>query len=240
MESSGAVEVENFKTYAIGDIHGAYKALIRCLERSKFDYQNDRLIVMGDVVDGYPDVKQCIDELLKVKHCDYILGNHDLWALDWALKGLTPEIWTTQGGSQTMASYDGGPMPQVHIDFLRNAHLWLEIGDQLFVHGGFNPDARLQKQNAAFLTWDRSLLTMAWRRHHTKPDHKFGSYRDIFLGHTTTETYKTLEPVHVCNVWDIDTGAGWSGKLTIIDVESKEYWQSDLSSDLYGGTPNKL
>ena len=72
----------------------------------------------------------------------------------------------------------------------------------------------------------------AWRRHHAKPDHKFGPYRDIFIGHTTTETYKTLEPVHVCNVWDIDTGAGWSGKLTIIDVESKEYWQSDLGDKL--------
>ena len=43
------------KTYAIGDIHGAYKALIQCFERSKFDYKNDRLIVMGDVCDGYPE-----------------------------------------------------------------------------------------------------------------------------------------------------------------------------------------
>ena len=51
------------KTFAIGDIHGAYKALVQCLERSKFDYDNDRLIVMGDVVDGYPDVKRCFDEL---------------------------------------------------------------------------------------------------------------------------------------------------------------------------------
>ncbi len=234
------MEVKNHKTYAIGDIHGAYKSLMQCLERSKVDYNNDRLIVMGDVVDGYPDVKQCFDELLKIKHCDWVIGNHDMWALNWALRGDKPEIWTTQGGTQTMASYNGGPMPQAHIDFLRNAHLWLEIGDQLFVHGGFNPDAKLQKQTAEFLTWDRSLLTMAWRRHHTKPGHKFGSYRDIFIGHTTTETYKTLEPIHVCNVWDIDTGAGWSGKLTIIDVETKKYWLSELSSDLYGGTPDWL
>lgn len=240
MEAIGAVEVNNSKTYAVGDIHGAYKSLVQCLERSKFDYNNDHLIVMGDVVDGYPDVKQCFDELLKIKHCDLVIGNHDVWALNWALRGDKPEIWTTQGGTQTMASYNGGPMPQAHIDFLRNAHLWLEVGDQLFVHGGFNPDAKLQKQTAEFLTWDRSLLTTAWRRHHAKPDHKFGLYKDIFIGHTTTETYKTLEPIHVCNVWDIDTGAGWAGKLTIIDVDTKKYWQSDLSSDLYGATPNRL
>ena len=54
------------KTYAIGDIHGAYKALIQCFKRSKFDYKQDRLIVMGDVCDGYPYVRQCIDEFLRV------------------------------------------------------------------------------------------------------------------------------------------------------------------------------
>ena len=50
MEAIGAMEVNKQKTYAIGDIHGAYKSLVQCLERSKFDYNNDRLIVMGDVV----------------------------------------------------------------------------------------------------------------------------------------------------------------------------------------------
>jgi len=34
------------KTYAIGDIHGAYKAMMQCFERSKFNYEQDRLIVM--------------------------------------------------------------------------------------------------------------------------------------------------------------------------------------------------
>jgi len=42
MEGSGAVEVMPLKTYAIGDIHGAFKALIQCFERSKFDYKKDR------------------------------------------------------------------------------------------------------------------------------------------------------------------------------------------------------
>ena len=110
------------KVFAIGDIHGAYKALVQCLERSGFDYEKDRLIVLGDVCDGYSGVKQCIDELLRIKHCDFIIGNHDLWTLDWAKQGDMPEIWTSQGGNQTIASYGGGPMPQEHIDFLKNAH----------------------------------------------------------------------------------------------------------------------
>lgn len=228
------------KTYAIGDIHGAYKAMMQCFERSKFDYKKDRLIVMGDVCDGYPEVRQCIDELLKIKHCDLIIGNHDMWALDWALRGDKPEIWTKQGGDRTMASYDGGPMPQTHIDFLKSGHLWLEVGNKLFVHAGFVPDLPLEQNSAQVLVWDRDLLKDAWEAANYRREAQITKYDDIFIGHTTTELYRTLEPIHVCNVWDLDTGAGWSGKLTIMDIDTKEYWQSELSKDLYGGLPNQL
>ncbi|MFA5117874.1 MAG: metallophosphoesterase [Candidatus Omnitrophota bacterium] len=228
------------KTFAIGDIHGAYKAMTQCFERSKFDYKKDRLIVMGDVCDGYPEVRQCIDELLKIKHCDLIIGNHDMWALDWALRGDKPEIWTKQGGDRTMASYNGGPMPQTHIDFLKSGHLWLEVGNKLFVHAGFVPDLPLEQNSAQVLVWDRDLLKDAWEAANYRREVQITKYDDIFIGHTTTEIYRTLQPIHVCNVWDLDTGAGWSGKLTIMDVDTKEYWQSDLSKDLYGGTPDTL
>jgi len=228
------------KTYAIGDIHGAYKAMMQCFERSKFDYKKDRLIVMGDVCDGYPDVRQCIDELLKIKYCDLIIGNHDQWALDWALRGDKPEIWTKQGGDRTMASYNSGPMPQTHIDFLKSGHLWLEVGNKLFVHAGFVPDLPLEQNSAQVLVWDRDLLKDAWEAANYRREAQITKYDDIFIGHTTTELYRTLEPIHVCNVWDLDTGAGWSGKLTIMDVDTKEYWQSELSKDLYGGLPNQL
>ncbi|MFH1504171.1 MAG: metallophosphoesterase [Candidatus Omnitrophota bacterium] len=228
------------RTFALGDIHGAYKAMMQCFERAKFDYKKDRLIAMGDVCDGYPEVKQCIDELLKVKQCDLVIGNHDMWALDWALKGDMPEIWTRQGGNRTIASYNGGHMPREHIEFLKGGQLWLERGDQIFVHGGFNPDISLKSHNAQTLVWDRTLLDMAWKKQMDGHNSQLGKYKDIFVGHTTTELYKTLQPIHACNVWNLDTGAGWSGKLTIMDVDLKEYRQSDLTKDLYGGLPNTL
>ena len=48
------------RTFALGDIHGNYKALKQCLERSNFDYDNDTLIFLGDVCDGWTDVYKCI------------------------------------------------------------------------------------------------------------------------------------------------------------------------------------
>ncbi|MDO8662951.1 MAG: hypothetical protein Q7K98_07025 [Candidatus Omnitrophota bacterium] len=130
-------------------------------------------------------------------------------------------------------------MPKAHVDFLKNGHLWLEVDGQIFVHGGFNPDIPLSSHSAQTLVWDRMLLDAAWKKHLTGKECRVGSFKDIFIGHTTTELYNTLKPIHACNVWDIDTGAGWSGKLTIMDVDTKEYWQSDLTPDLYGGVPGR-
>jgi serine/threonine protein phosphatase 1 len=228
------------KTYVVGDIHGAYRALLQCFQRSGFDTKNDRLILIGDVCDGYPEVRQSIGELLKIKHCDLVMGNHDMWALDWALYGDKPEIWTSQGGDRTIASYNGGPMPTAHIDFLKNGQLWIERDGQVFVHGGFNPDISLSSHSAQTLVWDRILFDMAWKMQVEGRKHKLGRYKDIFVGHTPTELYNTLQPIHVCNVWNIDTGAGWSGRLTIMDVDTKEYWQSDLTPDLYDGMPGRI
>jgi len=61
-----------------------------------------------------------------------------------------------------------------------------------------------------------------------------GAYKEIYLGHTTTQEFRSMLPLHFCNVWALDTGAGWSGKLTIMDVDTKQYWQSDLTPVLYG------
>ncbi len=35
------------KTFAIGDIHGAFKAMMQCFERSRFDYDQKMQKVQG-------------------------------------------------------------------------------------------------------------------------------------------------------------------------------------------------
>jgi serine/threonine protein phosphatase 1 len=223
------------KTFVVGDIHGAYKALRQCLERSGFDYAQDRLIALGDVCDGYPEVHLCIDELLKIKHQDYILGNHDLWVLDWALEGNKPEVWTSQGGKGTLASYKDQPMPEAHINFLKKAHRWVIVENKVFVHGGFNPMFELSQQNGDKFVWDRDLLLNARDMSLQDNNHKFSIYEEIFVGHTPVQNFKSNLPQHFCNVWALDTGAGWMGPLTIMDIHTKEYWQSDPTSTLYEG-----
>src|SRR3989338_3746246 len=104
------------KRFVIGDIHGGHRALLQCLKRSKFDPQKDLLISLGDLCDGWPDVHQVIDELLRIKNLTLILGNHDEWALRWIKNGWTEDIWISQGGLATMESYrhDRSCVPASH------------------------------------------------------------------------------------------------------------------------------
>ncbi len=34
-----------------------------------------KTFAIGDICDGYPEVRQCIDELLKIRHCDLVIGS---------------------------------------------------------------------------------------------------------------------------------------------------------------------
>ena len=223
------------KRFVIGDIHGGHKALVQCLERSKFDLAKDFLISLGDICDGWPEVDKVIDELLRVQNLKVVLGNHDAWTLQWIQDGWEEDIWTSQGGLATMQSYqlDRRHVPESHVHLLQNAVLFIELDNKLFVHGGINPSLGMAKQDPELLMWDRDLLNDAIRISKITSEHRYGKWDDIFVGHTTTEVYQTLKPIHACNVWAVDTGCGWSGKLTIMDIDSHEYWQSDLVPGLY-------
>jgi serine/threonine protein phosphatase 1 len=229
------------RRFVIGDIHGGHKALIQCLERSGFDRQKDWLVSLGDICDGWPQVRQTVDELLKLKHFKMVLGNHDQWTLRWMENGWREDIWTSQGGFATMGSYgfDRESVPQSHRNLFARAPLYLEWDNKLFVHGGIDPSVEMTRQDPELLVWDRDLLAGAVRMSKTDPSFRYGVWDDIFIGHTTTECYRTTVPIHACNVWAIDTGGGWSGPLTIMDIDSHQYWQSDPVPKLYPECPGR-
>lgn len=226
----------------IGDIHGAYKAMLQVFDRAKFDYDKDRLFVIGDVVDGWPETKQCIDELLKVKNLVFIIGNHDIWAWDWMEDGQMPKIWLTQGGKETIQSYGLSwygerikpEVPLEHIQFFKKGVPYFVTEDnKLFVHGGFDYTNPIEKQGWKALTCDRTLFEKAQEQHQKLgAGTKLTPYNEVFIGHTETTTYST-SPVKFCEVWNVDQGAGFKGKLTLMDIDTKEFWSSNQVKTLY-------
>ncbi len=216
--------------FVISDIHGAYKALLQCFERSGFDKNKDLLICLGDVCDGYTQVKECFDHLLTVKNLVYLLGNHDLWCLDWAKTGNTPDIWLSQGGSSTINSYKGS-FDAEHYKLLKNAKWYYLIDNMMFVHGGFDTGRTLEKQTIETFAWDRSLVFEAYTKKTSKKI--ITGFDKVFVGHTPTINFNSQVPIRFCEVLLTDTGAGWGQKLSMINIDTGKVFQSDPVFNLY-------
>jgi serine/threonine protein phosphatase 1 len=77
----------------MGDIHGANLALQQCLERAGFDKANDVLIQLRDVTDGCPQVYECVEALMEIKHLVAIKGNHDDWFNTFIKTDFHPCHW---------------------------------------------------------------------------------------------------------------------------------------------------
>ncbi len=243
------------RTFVLGDVHGAHKALVQVLKKSRLDPENDRLICLGDISDRNPGVVECFDEIMKIKDLVYILGNHDWWLLQWFIQESTPEVWIKQGGDASMASYERLTSEQKqqtinrHRGLLERAlYYYQDPEKRLFVHGGFDHHLPIDLQTLAHgefseYTWNRSLIktALSWHRQNLSNSKeqkqsplRFEEYEEIFIGHTSTQRIDpALRPVQLTNLWALDQGAGWEGKLTLMDVDTHEYWQSDPVEELY-------
>lgn len=224
------------RTFVIGDIHGAYRALKQCLERSGFDYTHDHLVSLGDVCDGWPETRQSIDELLKIKKLTYILGNHDYWTLEWMKYGIADKVWLTQGGKATVQSYNNTPDP-THQTFLEKALPYYILDNSLFVHAGIDPLQPITQQSIDTFLWDRNLARMAFDFYDRAIALMLTDYDEVYIGHTPIPFRK---PVMGGGVWLMDTGAGWSGVLSMMNIETKEVFQSDPVPELYPGKRGRM
>jgi serine/threonine protein phosphatase 1 len=249
------------RTFVMGDIHGGYRALLQCLQRSGFQYDRDTLIQLGDVTDGYADVFACVEELLKIRHLVAIKGNHDDWFFEFLQTGIHPRNWT-QGGEGTLRSYllaagkeEALPIaghihplllspynvPATHLHFFEQQRLYyIDANNNCFVHGGFNREESFYLQEPSVYYWDRQLWLEALSYQAAGKNRKQRgvfkmrtAFKEIFIGHTRTVIWDTDKPMKAANVYNVDTGGGGGGRLTIMDIYSKECWQSDPVNDLY-------
>ena len=233
------------RTYVIGDIHGAVKALRQLIERIKLQ-KDDKFIFIGDYVDGWSESAQVIDYVMDMDSkfdCIFIKGNHDAWCETWLDTGAIDEFWQRIGGQSTMDSYRevSETKKAEHLTFFRKMKMYyIDEMNRLFVHGGFTSTENITKErHPSNYYWDRTLWEVAVSIDPTLPKEsklypkRLAMYKEIYIGHTPTLYYDITIPMHGANVWNVDTGAGFMGRITALDIESKEYVQSDVCQSLY-------
>ncbi|SFN22882.1 serine/threonine protein phosphatase 1 [Paenimyroides ummariense] len=232
-------------TFVIGDIHGGLKALQQVLNRANVT-TNDKLIFLGDYVDGWSETPAVLDFLIDLSatySCVFMQGNHEEMLLKWLKKEDDNELWRFHGGEVTVQSYQNIPLRTIekHISFLEKLNeYYIDDKNRLFVHAGFT-----HLKGVAFeyfrgmFWWDRTLWETAMAvdgnlsADNVRYPQRLKLYKEIYVGHTPVIRFGASAPMNFANVWNVDTGAAFTGKLSILNVDTKEYWQSDSLPDLY-------
>ncbi|EDM44357.1 serine/threonine protein phosphatase [unidentified eubacterium SCB49] len=233
------------RTFVVGDIHGGLKALVQVLERTPYS-KKDRFIFLGDYVDGWSDSAPVISFLLKFSEhqkCIFLRGNHDELLTGYLETGEANPMWLEHGGVSGKESYDALSEndKQHHILFFRNLeNYFIDKKNRLFCHAGFaNIYGPEHEYYSNTVYWDRTLWEMvcsldpSLSPEDSKYPKRLKNFKEIYIGHTPTTKIDRTVPTNFANVWNIDTGAAFLGPLTILDIDSKEFWQSDAVAQLY-------
>ncbi|WP_246723725.1 metallophosphoesterase family protein [Rhizobium sp. ARZ01] len=222
--------------YAIGDVHGCFREMLEAEARIRDDLgqtAGEALIVyLGDYVDRGPDSALVLDHLTR-SHDDgltriTLCGNHDDTFLQFIRDPVERIYWlgSNFGGEATLASYgiDLGDIllsdfesakssaklrrfiPARHIMFLAGLPIFLAARDYLFVHAGVRPGIPLEAQDDEDLLWIRDpFLTI---------ESKLPVV--VVHGHTPCS-----EPEFAAGRIGIDTGCFFTGRLTVLKVDSE-------------------
>ena len=232
-------------TYVIGDIHSGLKALEQVLERAKVT-PKDHLIFLGDYVDSWSDAFETVEFLIaldKSHQCTFIRGNHDELCRKWMLTNEENPQWLAHGGTATRASYlkAGKSKWEAHLDFLASLkNNYLDTENRLYLHAGFtNLNGIAYEYFEQSFYWDRTLWELATaidpnlREGDAGFPKRLTHYKEIYIGHTPLSKTGHATPKRGADVWNIDTGAAFKGPLTLMDVATKAFWQSDPVQSFY-------
>lgn len=234
------------KTVVIGDIHGGLRALRQVIERASLP-SGTTYIFMGDYVDGWSESAETIRFLIEFGRenpCIFLRGNHDELLYDYLKHDDKKETWLLHGGASTVANYQNISEQEIeeHLVFLENLKNYYidSSSNRLFVHAGFfSMHGPQYEYFPNLMYWDRSLWEMvcAMDSSISKDDprypHRLRHFNEIFIGHTPVTRIGSEVPVKFATVWNVDTGAGFKGRLTMMDVDSHTIWQSDPVYLLY-------
>lgn len=231
----------------IGDVHSGVRALEQLLERAHVS-SDDHLIFLGDYVDGWSTAVETVDFLFDLKskgNCTLIRGNHDELCREWMLSQKENAQWLAHGGTATRNSYLNADKTiwEKHLEFYANLeNYFLDDDNRLYLHAGFTnlKGVEFEYFDPLFY-WDRTLWELARALNpnlesgHKDFPKRLQHYKEIFIGHTPISKTEVVVPKNGANVWNIDTGAAFKGCLTAMDVETKEFWQSDPVHTFYPG-----
>ena len=143
--------------YLVSDIHGNKQDFMNLLKKIRFNRENDRLIIMGDVVDRGPDgieLLYYIKSYLEDKSMELLMGNHELFLIMYLKGELSENKWSNFGGKETLNVVKTMSIDEKDklLKFLEALPYYTEIsssflGDTVVTHTGIDCDNYVINKN---------------------------------------------------------------------------------------------
>lgn len=221
------------RTILIGDIHGSDRQFAALLEKVNFSRSNDRLILLGDLIDRGPDSYSVIQRVVWLKksmkeRLIILRGSHEMLLLDRSsLKSAL--LWRMVGRASTVRSF------RERGDDLFQYSQWIEENTVLFfedeafqcAHAAIKREPISENDEytlmmAHFLTQKNQYagkLTITGHIHLKKP-----AYFDGSGGKAKMLPYDQWLPLPAHGVICLDTGCGSGGcALTGMIVRGNQF-----------------
>ncbi|MGB3464760.1 MAG: metallophosphoesterase, partial [Cyclobacteriaceae bacterium] len=181
-----------------------------------------------DYINRGPDSKGVIDFLMENStrfHFIFLKGNHEIMMAEAKQSTENLRFWLQHGGSETLASYNIGDNPMwydeithSHWRFFENTIDYYETDTYIFVHGGMKPGIVPAKQ----LPYD-----LFWKKYETPLPYSID--KTLICGHTSRKNGKIADFGHTICIDTFAYGGQW---LTCLNVDSKEYLQTNNKGDV--------
>lgn len=200
----------------VSDIHGEGHRLVRVLREAGYEPGIDRLFLLGDYIDRGTDSRVTVEIVrgLVKDGAVALMGNHDFMPIEASRDKRALAFWLqANGGRSTIDSYGGKMPPDDVLEWLDNLPLYHEEPDCILVHAGLRPEVPLSEQDPNDLRWIRDEFHYGYLGKH------------VYFGHTPTwNLHEKWEVWEGPDKTGIDTGAAYSGLLTLLDIDSKQIW----------------
>lgn len=233
------------RTLVVGDIHGKRRLFEELLEECRYRADEDRLILIGDLVDRGEDSRGVVERAIELRRAapdrvTVLRGNHEDMMLS-ALGGNGgeggdgAELWYYNGGIETLESYLDADqqvnVPAEHTDFLASLPTWFEDDEAIYVHASLVEDLEGRFLHPSETPDDPELIWARNRRFFSEYDGKM-----VVFGHTIAGMiFGEFEQVWIRDhLIGVDTGAYLTGVLSAVELPSRRVYsvrQSPRTSD---------
>lgn len=209
----------NGRLIAIGDIHGCHQEFGDLLDRLALT-REDRLVLLGDLVNRGPDSCRVID-LAREHRALALLGNHELRLLKYRRNGDRKSVKETDLATFEMLRPDDWT-------YLEAMPLTFEEPElnTVFVHGGFLPGEPWQRQPAEVVTRIQ-VIDREGRPAKRADQPDAPPWADLWSGPPMVVYGHTPRPEIYKLKWSlgIDTGCVLGGHLTAYELPERRFTQ---------------